>query len=109
MYVIRAAMENIQNLKIGTNQVPRYIKYYMYRREKGLGLVCLTAQVHREKLLKKFKVAVAYSYMHNPSNFSASSRVWEKGAERERERERERESEREREMEGSGEEGSRRE
>ena len=37
--------------------------------------------------------------MHSPSNFSASSRVREKGAEREGERE----------MEGSGEEGSRRE
>ena len=57
MYVIRASMENIQNL----NQVPGYIKYYMYRSEKGFGLVCLTAQIHREKLLKKFKVAVAYS------------------------------------------------
>ena len=57
MYVIRASMENIQNL----NQVPGYIKYYMYRSEKGFGLVCLTAQIHREKLVKKFKVAVAYS------------------------------------------------
>ena len=58
----------------------------MYRSEKGFGLVCLTAQVCREKLLKKFKVAVAYSQMHNPSNFSASSRVREKGAEREKDR-----------------------